>query len=154
LPLARPVKIAVVGLTLVALAVTSVQMVLIANRRHHLTEDPLSLNDPAEIRTACEILIDRSFSRGGSHVKSRFQLQVTLVNLRDTAACGEDRATRDALLGDLYEEIAERLTAPDAANREEMLALLSETRPTADNPALWDLYQQALAKHGIAAVAN
>jgi hypothetical protein len=78
---------------------------------------------------------------------------VTLVALRDDGTL-LDRAQAHALLADLYDRIALRISAPDAANREEMFALLSETRPTADNAALWDRYQQALAKHGIAAASN
>jgi hypothetical protein len=99
------------------------------------------------------VLIDRSLARGGSHIKSQFQLQVTLVALRDGRSKLAPQAAH-ALLADLYDRIAERVTAPDAANREEMLAVLSAARPTADDPALLDRYQQALAKHGIAAVAN
>ena len=150
---ARRLKFAIVACVLCALALVASYMVSMAVERHRLTNDPLTLTSADEVRAACEVLIDRSLARGGSHIKSQFQLQVTLVALRDGETTLE-RAQAHALLADLYDLIATRVSAPDAANREEMLALLSETRPTADNPALWDLYQQALAKHGIAAVAN
>jgi hypothetical protein len=153
LPLARPVKIALVGVVLAALAVVAGGMIYLAAERVRLTNDPLALTSADEVRAACEVLIDRSLARGGSHIKSQFQLQVTLVALRDGETTLE-RAQAHAVLADLYDLIATRVSAPDAANREEMLALLSEARPTADNAALWDRYQQALAKHGIAAVAN
>ena len=99
------------------------------------------------------MLIDRSLARGGSHIKSRFQLEVTLVALRDDRTKLEPQAAH-AVLADLYDRIAARVTAPDAANREEMLAVLAATRPSADEATLLERYQKALAKHGIAAVAN
>jgi hypothetical protein len=153
LPLARPVKFALVGVVLAALAAVAGGMIYLAAERQRLTQDPLALKTSADVRAACEILLDRSLARGGSHIKSQFQLQVTLVALRDDGTL-LDRAQAHALLADLYDRIALRISAPDAANREEMFALLSETRPTADNAALWDRYQQALAKHGIAAASN
>ncbi|MFN5495976.1 MAG: hypothetical protein ACK5WD_00770 [bacterium] len=153
MPLARPVKFALVAFVLAALAVVAGGMIYLAAERVRLTNDPLALTSADEVRAACEVLIDRSLARGGSHIKSQFQLQVTLVALRDDGTMLE-RAQAHALLADLYDLIAARVSAPDAANREEMLALLSETRPTADNAALWDRYQQALAKHGIAAASN
>lgn len=138
---------------LAALAVVAGGMIYLAAERVRLTNDPLALTSADEVRAACEVLIDRSLARGGSHIKSQFQLQVTLVALRDGRSKLAPQAAH-ALLADLYDRIAERVTAPDAANREEMLAVLSAARPTADDPALLDRYQQALAKHGIAAVAN
>jgi hypothetical protein len=153
LPLARPVKIALVGVGLAALASVAGAMIYLAVERHRLTQDPLALKTSADVRAACEVLLDRSLARGGSHIKSQFQLQVTLVALRDGETTLE-RAQAHALLADLYDLVATRVSAPYAANREEMLALLSEARPTADNAALWDRYRQALAKHGIAAAAN
>jgi len=153
LPLARRVKISIVVCALAALASVAGVMVNLAMERQRLTEDPVALTKSDDMRAACEILLDRALSRGGSHLKSRLQLQMTLVALRD----GETSLAREpahALLADLYDLIAARVTAPDAKNRDKMLALLSETRPTADDAALWDRYQQALAKHGIAPAEN
>jgi hypothetical protein len=150
LPTARRVKFVFIGAVLVALGALAGGMIFLASERHRLTEDPLALKSADEIRAACEVMLDRSLARGGSHVKSRFQLQVTLVALRDDGTRLE-RDAAHALLADLYDLIAARTAAPDAEHHEEMLALLSETRPTADDTALWDRYRQALERHGIAA---
>ena len=68
---------------LAALAVVAGGMIYLAAERVRLTNDPLALTSADEVRAACEVLIDRSLARGGSHIKSQFQLQVTLVALRD-----------------------------------------------------------------------
>jgi hypothetical protein len=153
LPLARPVKFALVGVVLAALASVAGAMIYLAVERHRLTQDPLALKTSADVRAACEVLLDRSLARGGSHIKSQFQLQVTLVALRD-GRCRLEPQAAHALLADLYGRIAERVTASDAENREGMLALLSAARPTAGDAALLERYEQALAKHGIAAASN
>lgn len=129
-------------------------MTRVASERHRLTEDPVSLTDPADIRAACEIPLDRLLSRGGLRVKSRIQPQATLISLRDDTPARRDRAAANALLGDLSEEIAGRLLAPAAVHRAEMLALLSETRPAGDSKASRERYRQTLAKHGIVPIAN
>lgn len=150
---ARRLKFAIVACVLCALALVASYMVSMAVERHRLTNDPLTLTSADEVRAACEVLIDRSLARGGSHIKSQFQLQVTLVALRDGRSRLEPQAAH-ALLADLYGRIAERVTAPDAENREGMLALLSAARPAAGDAALLERYEQALAKHGIAAASN
>ena len=150
---ARRLKFAIVACVLCALALVASYMVSMALERHRLTSDPLTLTSADEVRAACEVLIDRSLARGGSHIKSQFQLQVTLVALRDGRSRLEPQAAH-ALLADLYGRIAERVTAPDAENREGMLALLSAARPAAGDAALLERYEQALAKHGIAAASN
>jgi len=150
---ARRLKFAIVACVLCALALVASYMVSMALERHRLTSDPLALQGADEVRAACEVLIDRSLARGGSHIKSQFQLQVTLVALRDGRSRLEPQAAH-ALLADLYGRIAERVTAPDAENREGMLALLSAARPAAGDAALLERYEQALAKHGIAAASN
>jgi hypothetical protein len=150
---ARRLKFAIVACVLCALALVASYMVSMALERHRLTNDPLALQGADEIGRACDLLLDRSLARGGSHIKSQFQLQVTLVALRDGRSRLEPQAAH-ALLADLYGRIAERVTAPDAENREGMLALLSAARPAAGDAALLERYEQALAKHGIAAASN
>jgi hypothetical protein len=153
LPAARRIKFVFIGVVLVALAVTAGAMIRLASERHRLTADPLALTSAGDARAACEVLVERSLSGGGSHVKSRFQLQVMLTALRDGKSALPPDAAR-ALLGDLYDLIAARVAAPDAQHRDEMLALLAETRPPAGDAALSERYQQALAKHGIAAAGG
>jgi hypothetical protein len=153
LPLARPIKFALVGVVLAVLASVAGGMIYLAAERHRLTQDPLALKTSADVRAACEVLVDRSLSGGGSHIKSRFQLQVMLTALRDGKSALAPDAAR-ALLGDLYDLIAARVAAPDAQHRDEMLALLAEVRPLAGDAALSERYQQALTKHGTAAAGG
>lgn len=150
MPSARRIKVVFIGAVLVALAVIAGVMIHLASERHRLTSDPLALTSAGDARAACAVLVDRSLSGGGSHVKSRFQLQVMMTALRDGKSALPPDAAR-ALLGDLYDLIASRVAAPDAQHRDEMLALLAEVRPAEGDAALSERYRQALATHGITA---
>jgi hypothetical protein len=149
---ARRLKLVLVICALSALAFVASSMVAMAIERHRLTSDPLALERIEDVRAACVVLIERSLSRGGSYAEARVMLAATMLKLRDGWS-GLDRAACDTLLADIYDRLAARIAAPDAANQDELLAVLSQTRPTADNSALWERYTQALERHGIAAIA-
>ena len=149
---ARRLKFAIVACVLCALALVASYMVSMAVERHRLTNDPLALQGADEIGRACDLLLDRSLERGGSHIEARFILKQTMLKLRD-GWDGLSAADAHALLADVYDRVAARVTEKSAKNTDEVLAVLSETRPTSEQTALWERYQQALAKHGIAVTA-
>ena len=149
---ARRLKFAIVACVLCALALVASSMVSMAVERHRLTDDPLALRNAAEIGRACDLLLERSLERGGSHIESRYVLKQTMLKLRD-GWDGVPAADAHALLADIYDRVAARVTAKESKNTDEVLAVLSEARPTSEQAALWERYQQALAKHGIAAAS-